>query len=70
MPSALVPGEEATVFLRVPRPFPRVKVSLGGVISRNHLGARPAEMIELKVPPDASEELSRMPEVRVEVTPA
>jgi len=70
VPSALVPGEEATVFLRVPRPFPRVKVSLGGVISYNHLGARPAEMIELKVPPEASEELSRMPEVRVEATPA
>ncbi|MBC7099588.1 FAD-dependent oxidoreductase [Candidatus Bipolaricaulota bacterium] len=70
VPSALVPGEEATVFLRVPRPFPRVKVSLGGLISRNHLGARPAEMIEVKVPPGASKELSRMPEVRVEVTPA
>jgi NADPH-dependent 2,4-dienoyl-CoA reductase/sulfur reductase-like enzyme len=70
VPSALIPGEEATVFLRVPQPFPKAKVSIGGVISRNHLGARPAEMIELKVPPEASWELGRLSEVRVEVTPA
>lgn len=69
VPSALVPGEETTVFLRVPQPFPRAKVSIGGVLSRNHLGARPAEMIELVVPPEASRELARMPEIRVEVIP-
>lgn len=69
VPSALIPGEPATIFLRVPKPFPKAQVSIGGVISRNHLGARPAEMIELKISPEVSRELGRLSEVRVEVTP-
>lgn len=70
VPSYLVPGEEATVFLRVPRPLPKMRVSVGGLISRNHLGARPAEMIEVKLSSEATRELAQLPEVRVEVVPA
>ncbi len=70
VPSALVPGERTTVYIRVPRPLPRARVSLGDVVSKNHLGVRPTEMIEIVLAGDELEELVRQPQVRVEVTPA
>jgi len=69
VPSYLVPGEPTTVYIRVPRPLPRARVSLGDVVTRNHLGARPAEMIEFKLAGEELEELVRLPQVRVEVSP-
>jgi len=67
VPSYLVLGEPTTVYIRVPRPLPRARVSLGGVVTRNHLGVRPTEMVEVKLSREALAELSGLPEVRVEV---
>jgi hypothetical protein len=62
-------AEGARVYLRVPRPMEGVTVDLGGVVRRKIRVARPAEMIELSVNGDALAELSRRPEVTVEVRP-
>jgi NADPH-dependent 2,4-dienoyl-CoA reductase/sulfur reductase-like enzyme len=69
VPSYLLPEEPTTVYIRVPRPLPQARVSLGGVISKNHLGVRPTEMVEINLSREALAELCRLPEVRVEVTP-
>ena len=69
VPSYLVLGEPTTVYIRVPRPLPRARVSLGGVVTRNHLGVRPTEMVEVKLSQEALAELSGLPEVWVKVIP-
>jgi len=70
VPHRLVPGVPTPVYIRVPRPLPRARVSIGGVVTRNHVGVRPTEMIEVKLSGEALEELAGLAEVRVEVSPA
>ena len=61
--------DEATVYLRVPRPMEGVTVDLGGVARRKVRVARPAEMIEIPLNGDLLRELTRLPEIVVEVRP-
>ncbi len=57
------------VHLRVPRPMEGVTVDLGGVVRRRVRVARPAEMIEIRLGKEEIAELSRAPQVVVEVKP-
>ncbi|MCS7240045.1 MAG: hypothetical protein NZ651_02210 [Candidatus Bipolaricaulota bacterium] len=65
VPQSLIPGEPATVFLRVQRALIRV----GGVYEKNHTGLRPAEMVEIKLSSDFTASLSGSCEAIVEVVP-
>ncbi|MCR4392437.1 MAG: NAD(P)/FAD-dependent oxidoreductase [Candidatus Acetothermia bacterium] len=70
VPTALDPEAPATLYLRVPRPLAVARVEVGpGVLVRNHRGVRPAEMVAVKLPPEAMRELARLPEVEVRVVP-
>ncbi len=62
--------DEATVYLRVPRPMEGATVDLGGVVRRKVRVVRPAEMIEIPLNGDHLRELTRLPEIVVEVRPA
>ncbi len=68
VPTALDPTVPTVVHLRVPRPMTRIQVRIGdGIVSRRFIGARPAEMLEVKVSPKAMTELAQLPKVKVEV---
>lgn len=69
VPQKLVPGEPATLYLRIPRPFPRARIRISGIYEKNHVGLRPAEMVEVRLPPEATADLSRTSEITVEVMP-
>jgi NADPH-dependent 2,4-dienoyl-CoA reductase/sulfur reductase-like enzyme len=67
-PSRLVGGQPAILYLRVPRPLGKAKVTVGGK-GRAFVGLRPAEMVELKLSPEDTAELAHSPQAVVEVTP-
>lgn len=69
VPQKLVPGEPVTFYLRVPRPLPRARVCVSGIYEKNHVGLRPAEMVEVQLPAEATAELSQTAEITVEVVP-
>lgn len=69
VPERIVPGEPAALYLRVPRPLGCATVRVAQVYAKNHVGLRPAEMVELRLPPEATAELREASEVTVEVVP-
>ena len=69
VPHELVPGEPAHLFLRVPRPLPRATIRVAEVYAKNHVSLRPAEMVEIALPPEATAELAALPQAEVEVIP-
>ncbi|MBC7169681.1 FAD-dependent oxidoreductase [Candidatus Bipolaricaulota bacterium] len=71
VPSSLVPGEEATLYLRASRPLARAWVAVGaGIVGRTVHGVRPAEMIGVRLSPEETEALARAGNATVEVIPA
>jgi len=71
VPTSLVPGVATTLFVRARGPLPRARVEVGpGVVSRLHVGVRPAEMVEVDLSPEETTKLASLPEARVEVRPA
>lgn len=66
VPQLIVPGKPITLYLRVPRPFPRARIRVSGVYEKKHVGLRPAEMVEVSLPAEATVGL---PELKVEVIP-
>ncbi len=70
VPTALDPDVPTTLRLRVPRPMERAQVRIGdGIVSRRFIGVRPAEMVEVEIPAEAMADLTRLPQVKVEVIP-
>jgi len=69
VPHELVPGESTHLFLRVPRPLPRATIRVAEVYAKNHVSLRPAEMVEIALPPKATAELAALPQAEVEVIP-
>lgn len=65
-PQRIVSGKPATLYLRVSRPFPRAWIRVSHVYEKKHVGLRPAEMVEVPLPPEATEGLSQL---TVEVIP-
>jgi len=70
VPHEVIPGEPAHLFLRVPRPLSRAKIRVADVYAKNHVSLRPAEMVEIALPPEATAELAKFPQAEVEVIPA
>ncbi len=66
VPQQIVPGQPTTVYLRVPRPFARARIRVSGGYEKRAVGLRPAEMVELSLPGEATLGLS---ELTVEVIP-
>lgn len=66
VPQCIVPGTPVTFYLRVSRPFLQAKIKVANVYEKNHVGLRPAEMVEISLPPEATRGLS---EITVEVIP-
>ncbi|MGC9529242.1 MAG: hypothetical protein ACP5G2_01295 [Candidatus Bipolaricaulaceae bacterium] len=61
-------GEPATLYLRVTRPLGRARVEVGPEVARcPRPGARPAEMVEVRLSGAATEALAALPQARVEV---
>ncbi len=70
VPTVLDPDVPTTLHLRVPRPMERAQVQIGdGIVFRRFIGVRPAEMVEVKIPTEAMADLTRLPQVKVEVIP-
>ncbi len=68
VPTAIDPSVPTVVHLRVPRPMERAQVRIGGgIVSRRLIGVRPAEMVEVKIPSEAAQELAKLAEAKVEV---
>ena len=68
VPTAIDPSVPTVVHLRVPRPMERAQVRIGGgIVSRRLIGVRPAEMVEVKISPEAAQELAKLAEAKVEV---
>ena len=67
-PTALTPETPTTLYLRVTRPMRQAEVKVGRVLSRKQMGARPSEMIEIKISDDELKELAQYSEILVEVT--
>jgi len=70
VPTSLVPGEQATVYLRASRTMRQATLRIGDAISRKLPVVRPSEMIEVRIPQDALARLTREKEARVEVIEA
>lgn len=67
VPTSLVFGEQASVYLRASRAMGQATVRIGNVISRVQPVVRPSEMIEVRIPEDALAKLLKIDEARVEV---
>jgi len=70
VPHEVIPGEPAHLFLRVPRPLSRATIRVADVYAKNQVSLRPAEMVEIALPPEATAELAQLPQAEVEVIPA
>ena len=70
VPHEVIPGEPAHLFLRVPRPLSRATIRVADVYAKNQVSLRPAEMVEIALPPEATAELAKFPQAEVEVIPA
>ncbi len=70
VPQRLAPGEPATLYLRVSQPFSTASVCVGSVFSQNCKALRPAEMVEITLPPAVTQAFAEAAEVVVEVVPA
>lgn len=68
VPTSLVSGEPATVYLRSSRAMHKATVRIGNVISRKLPVVRPSEMIELRISKESLHELLKNDEALVEVT--
>lgn len=66
-PSELDLETPTTLYLRVSRPIKQAEVRVGETLTRRYMGARPSEMIEIKLAKEILHELSKEREVRVEV---
>ncbi|MEM4949594.1 MAG: FAD/NAD(P)-binding oxidoreductase [Candidatus Jordarchaeales archaeon] len=66
VPQFIVPGTPVTLYLRVSQPFSQARIRVSGVYEKKYIGLRPAEMVEISLPPEATEGFS---EVTVEVVP-
>ncbi|MGB9757545.1 MAG: NAD(P)/FAD-dependent oxidoreductase [Candidatus Bipolaricaulaceae bacterium] len=69
VPQACIPGEPVSLFLRVPKPMDQAVIRVGGVYEKNHKYLRPAEMVEIKLPAEATTALAGKNEALVEVCP-
>ncbi|MGQ9699670.1 MAG: NAD(P)/FAD-dependent oxidoreductase [Candidatus Bipolaricaulaceae bacterium] len=70
LPQKIAPGQEARLYLRVTGPLSPAVVRVGQAFSQNHVAVRPAEMVEVVLPPEATEDLASASEIVVEVVPA
>ncbi|MBC7220282.1 FAD-dependent oxidoreductase [Candidatus Bipolaricaulota bacterium] len=69
VPSSLVPGEEAILYLRAREPLDRARVTVGpDGPTRTARGVRPAEMIEVRLTAEETAAMACLQEVAVEVT--
>ncbi len=68
VPTSLVAGVPTTLYLRVSHPMRQVKIQIGNVVSQTQPVVRPSEMIEVRLPNDALQELEKENNVCVEVT--
>ena len=69
VPSAVVPAEPATLYLRASRTMEMARVSVGpDRVGRTAREVRPAEMIEVRLTGEETEGMARLGEVTVEMT--
>ncbi|NIA03454.1 MAG: FAD-dependent oxidoreductase [Nitrospirae bacterium] len=68
VPTSLVVGDSTTVYLRASRAMREATVRIGDVIARVQPVVRPSEMVEIRIPRDALQELTQKDETQVEIT--
>ncbi|HEU68314.1 MAG TPA: FAD-dependent oxidoreductase [Candidatus Acetothermia bacterium] len=70
VPSSVVPGAPATLYLRASLPLPAARVEVGpGIVRRTVRGVRPAEMLTLALSAEETQAVAGLDEVLAEVIP-
>jgi len=70
VPHHVAPGEPVTLYIRVSKPMSQAIVRISNIFAKNCRGLRPAEMMELSLPPEVTETFGNHGEITVEVIPS